>query len=187
MNDIWILENRHKVLLFSASVAVKALLMGMISSYVFCGSIDPNTLFLQCSFNIIYVGISIGAIIVIGAILGYYIIRIKIFDNIFVNMMKSDYIITTMYFSMGFLAPTIISSTVMIWLFGIWILSMLLAPFNKEKIILKKLTQYGSLVVVGLLLGASLLPQLQDHGQIFTMGAIISSFMSMFGSGRIET
>ena len=187
MNDKWILENRHKILLFSASVAVKALLIGMISSYVVCGSIDPNILFLQCSFNIIYVGISIGAIIVMGAILGYYIIRIKIFDNIFVNMMKSDYIITTMYFSMGFLAPTIISNTVMIWLFGIWILSMLLAPFNKEKIILKKFTQYGSLVMVGLLLGASLLPQLQDHGQIFTMGAIISSFMSMFGSGRIET
>ena len=41
--------------------------------------------------NIVYVGISIGAIIVMGTIFGYYIIRIKTFDNIFAKMMKSDY------------------------------------------------------------------------------------------------
>lgn len=52
--------------------------------------------------NIVYVGISIGAIIVMGTIFEYYIIRIKTFDNIFANMMKSDYIIPTMYFSKGF-------------------------------------------------------------------------------------
>ena len=137
--------------------------------------------------NIVYVGISIGAIIVMGTIFGYYIIRIKTFDNILANMMKSDYIITTMYFSMGFLAPTIMSTTIMIWLFGIWILGMLLAPFNKEKTILKKVTQYGSLIAVGILLIASLIPQLQEYGQPFAIGAVISSLMGIFGTGRIQS
>ena len=127
-NDKWILETQHKALLFIASIAVKSFLMAIVSSYIFCKSIDPNIIFLHCSLNIVYVGICIG------------VVRIKTFDNIFANMMKSDYIVTTMYFSMGFLAPAIMSTTVMIWLFGIWILGMLLAPFNKEKTILKKVT-----------------------------------------------
>ena len=101
-DDIWILETQHKALLFIASIAVKSFIMAMISSYIFCKSIDPNILFFHCSMNIVYVGISIGAIIVMGTIFGYYIIRIKSFNNIFANMMKSDYIITIMYFSMGF-------------------------------------------------------------------------------------
>ena len=186
-NEKWILENQHKALLFVASIAVKSFLMAIVSSYIFCKSIDPNILFFHCSLNIVYVGISIGAIIVMGTIFGYYIIRIKTFDNIFANMMKSDYIITTMYFSMGFLAPAIMSTTVMIWLFGIWILGMLLAPFNKEKTILKKITQYGSLVAVGILLVATLIPQLQEYEQPFAMGAIISSLMGIFGAGRIQS
>ena len=99
--------------------------------------------------------------------------------------MKSDYIVITMYFSMGFLAPALMSTTIIIWLFGIWILGMLLAPFNKEKTILKKITQYGSLVAVGILLVASLIPQLQEYGQPFALGVIISSLTSIFGSGRI--
>lgn len=76
-------------------------------------------------------------------------------------MMKSEYIITTMYFGMGFLAPELISTTIIIWLFGIWIFGMFLAPFNKEKTILKKVTQYSSLITVGILLFASLILQLQ--------------------------
>jgi hypothetical protein len=186
-NEKWILENQHKALLFVASIAVKSFLMAITSSYIFCKIIDPNILFFHCSMNIVYVGISIGAIIVMGTIFGYYIIRIKTFDNIFANMMKSDYIITTMYFSMGFLAPAIMSTTVMIWLFGIWILGMLLAPFNKEKTILKKITQYGSLVAVGILLVATLILQLQEYEQPFAMGAIISSLMGIFGAGRIQS
>ena len=63
-DDKWILETQHKALLFIASIAVKSFLMAMISSYVFCKSIDPNILFFHCSMNIVYVGISIGAIIV---------------------------------------------------------------------------------------------------------------------------
>jgi low temperature requirement protein LtrA len=88
---------------------------------------------------------------------------------------------------MAFLAPALISTMIIIWLFGVWILDMLLAPFNKEKTLLKKVTQYGSLVAVGILLVASLLPQLQEYGQPFALGAIISSLMSIFGSGRIQT
>lgn len=186
-DDKWILEPQHKALLFVANISVKSFLMAIVSSYIFCRSIDPNILFFHCSLNIVYVGVSIGAIIVMGTIFGYYIIRIKTFDNIFANMMKSDYIITTMYFSMGFLAPAIMSTTVMIWLFGIWILGMLLAPFNKEKTILKKITQYGSLIAVGILLVAALIPQLQEYGQPFAMGAIISSLMGIFGAGRIQS
>ena len=88
---------------------------------------------------------------------------------------------------MGFLAPALMSTMIITWLFGVWILGMLLAPFNKENTILKKLTQYGSLVAVGSLLVASLIPQLQEYGQPFALGAIISSLMSIFGSGRIQT
>ena len=65
---------------------------------------------------------------------------------------------------MRFLAPAMMSTMIIVWLFGIWILGMLLAPFNKEKTILKKVTQYGSLVTVGILLVASLIPQLQEYG-----------------------
>ena len=187
MDDRWILEKQHKALLFIASIAVKSFLMALTTSYIFCKSIDPNILFFNCSMNIVYVGISTGTIVVMGTVFGYYIIRIKTFDDIFANMMKSDYIVTTMYFSMGFLTPVLMSTTIIIWLFGIWILGMLLAPFNKEKTILKKITQYGSLVAVGILLVASLLPQLQEYGQPFALGAIISSLMSIFGAGRIQS
>lgn len=187
LKDRLALEKQHKALLLSASIAIKSFLMAINTSYIFCTSFDPNVLFFGCSFNVIYVGVNAGIVIVMGAISGYYIMRIKAFDNIFSNMMKSDYIITTMYFSMVFLAPAIISTTVMIWLFGVWILGMLLAPFSKEKTILKKVTQYGGLVAVGSLLVASLIPQLQVYGQSFAMGAIISSLMSIFGAGRIHT
>ena len=104
-------------------------------------------------------------------------------------MMKSDYIITRMYFSMVFLllAPATMSTIILIWLFDIWILGMLLTPFNKEKTILKKVTQYGSLVAVCILLIASLIPQLHEYGQPFAIGAIINSLMSIFGAGRIQS
>ena len=110
----------------------------LVTSFV--KSIDPNIVFLDYSMNIVYVGLSTGTIIVMGTIFCYYIIGMKTFDNIFANMMKSDYIITRMYFSMVFLllAPATMSTIILIWLFGIWILGMLLTPFNKEKTILKK-------------------------------------------------
>jgi hypothetical protein len=87
----WILEKQYKALLFVASIPVKSFLMAVTTSYIFCKSLDLNILFFHCSMNIVYVGISIGAIIVMGTVFGYFIIRIKSFDDIFVNMMKSDY------------------------------------------------------------------------------------------------
>ena len=78
-DDKWILENQHKALLFVASIAVKSFLMAMTSSYIFCKSIDPNILFLHCSMNIVYVGITIGAILVMGIVFGYYIITYQNF------------------------------------------------------------------------------------------------------------
>ena len=47
-------------------------------------------------------------------------------------MMKADFIMTAMYFGVAFSAPEMIAGKVMIWLFGIWVLGMLLAPFNRE-------------------------------------------------------
>jgi hypothetical protein len=82
-DDKWILETQHKALLIIASITIKLFLMAMISSYIFCKSIDPNILFFHCSLNIVSVGICIGAIIVMGTIFGDYIIRIKTFDNIY--------------------------------------------------------------------------------------------------------
>lgn len=119
-----------------------------------------------------------------GTVFGYYIIRIKTFEDIFAKMMKADFVVTAMYFGAAFTAPSFIASKVMIWLFGIWILGMLLAPFNKEKTLLKKITEYGALVGLGILLTAHFLPSLQQYQQSFTLGMIVSSILSIFGSGR---
>jgi len=63
--------------------------------------------------------------------------------------MMGDFIVTAMYFGASFSATSFIASKVMFWLFGVWILGMLLAPFNKEHTILKKVTEYGSIVALG--------------------------------------
>ena len=52
--------------------------------------------------------------------------------------MMGDFMVTAMYFGVSFSAAPFIVSKVMIWLFGIWILGMLLAPFNQDRTILKK-------------------------------------------------
>jgi hypothetical protein len=143
--------------------------MAIASSYVFCGSIEPNIIFLQCgTSNIIYIGGSVAAVAIMGALFGYYIIRLKTFEMIFARMMKSDFIMTAMYFGVAFSAPEVIAGKVMIWLFGIWILGMLLAPFNKEMTLLKKVTEYGSLVALGALLTAHFIPAFQEYGSSYT-------------------
>jgi len=179
-----IVERKHKALLVIASAGVKSFLMAIVASYVFCGSIEPKVLFLQCYNNVGYVGGSIAAIVLMGAVFGYYIIRIKTFDSIFAKMMKADFMVTAMYFGVAFTAPSLIASKVMIWLFGIWILGMLLAPFNKEKTLLKKITEYGALACLGILLTAHFIPSLQPFQQSFTLGLIVSSVLSTFGAGR---
>jgi hypothetical protein len=72
----------------------------------------------------------------------------------------------------------------MIWLFGVWILGMLLAPFNKERTILKKVTEYGAMVALGILLTAHFIPILQEYESSYTIGMMVSSVLSLFGAGR---
>lgn len=177
-------ELRHKALLFSASVALKCFLMAAVASEVFCGGIDPNTLFRHCYSNVAYVGASVGAIALMGSVFGYYVVRLKSFDSIFARVIKADFIVTAMYFGAAFIGPATISSKVMIWLFGIWILGMLLAPFDKERTVLKKITEYGSIIALGIILAIEFFPRFEDLQQSSTLGMLVSSILSIFGSGR---
>lgn len=121
-----------------ASVAVKSFLMAIVATHTFCGDISPNTLFLECYDSVAYVGGSIAAVAIMGAVFGYYMIRIRAFDPIFARIMKADFIVTAMFFAVAFTAPSLVAFKVMIWLYGIWVLGMLLAPFNSEQTLLKK-------------------------------------------------
>lgn len=184
MEDNEYIEIRHKALLFAATVALKCFLMSVVATAVFCGGINPDTLFRHCYNNVAYVGGSIAAIAVMGSIFGYYVVRLKSFDKIFARMIKADFIVTAMFFGAAFTEPAVIASKVMIWLFGIWILGMLLAPFDTERTVLKKITEYGSIIVLGILLGIQFFPKLEDIQQSSTLGILVSSILSIFGSGR---
>jgi hypothetical protein len=72
----------------------------------------------------------------------------------------------------------------MIWLFGVWILGMLLAPFNKDRATLKKITEYGALVALGVLLTAHFIPYLQEYQSSYTVSMMVTSILSLFGAGR---
>lgn len=178
------IELQHKSLLIIASVSVKSFLMAIVSSQVFCGSIEPSGLFFNCIDNVAYVGASIAAVVIMGTVFGYYVIRIKTFDSIFARMLKADFIITAIYFGAAFSSPEFIAMKVMIWLFGVWILGMLLAPFDKEMILVKKITQYGSIVALGALLTAHFIPTFQEFGNSYTIGMMVSSILGIFGAGR---
>ena len=81
-------------------------------------------------------------------------------------------------------ATSIIASKVMIWLFGVWILGILLAPFNKDHTTLKKVTEYGALVALGTLLTAHFIPFLQEYQSSYTISMTVTSVLSLFGAGR---
>jgi hypothetical protein len=100
--------------------------------------------------------------------------------------MMGDFIVTAMFFGVSFSAVSVIASKVMIWLFGVWILGMLLAPFNKESTILKKITQYGALVALGILLTAHFIPNLQEFQSSYISGIMVTSVLSLFGAGRVK-
>jgi len=178
------LDRAHKALLLLASVVVKSFLMAIVSTYVLCGSINPYVLFFHCINNVPFVVASVAAVALIGAFFGYYITKLKSFDSIFPHLMMGDFIVTAMYFGASFSAPSIIASKVMIWLFGVWILGMLLAPFNKEQTILKKVTEYGAMVALGALLTAHFIPFLQEYESSYTIGMMVSGILSLFGAGR---
>jgi hypothetical protein len=179
-------EISHRALLLTASVIVKTFLMAIVSSQVFCGGIDPSMVFFQCGASIGYVAGSTAAVAIMGAMFGYYIVRLKTFEQIFARMMKADFIITAMYFGVAFSAPEMVAGKVMIWLFGMWVLGMLLAPFNRDRTVLKKVAEYGSLVALGALLTVHFIPAFQEFGSSTTLGMMVSSVIGMFGSGRAK-
>ena len=98
--------------------------------------------------------------------------------------MMGDFIVTVMYFAASFSATAAIASKVMIWLYGIWILGMLLAPFDKHRTLLKMVTEYGAMVALGTLLTAHFTPFLQEYESSYTVSMIVTSILSMFGAGR---
>jgi hypothetical protein len=61
---------------------------------------------------------------------------------------------------------------------------MLLAPFDTERIVLMKITEYGSIIALGILLGIEFFPRLENIQQSSTLGLFVSSILSIFGSGR---
>jgi len=52
--------------------------------------------------------------------------------------------------------------------------------------LLKKVTEYGSLVALGALLTAHFIPAFQEYGSSYTLGMMVSSVLSMFGAGRTK-
>ncbi|HJR85836.1 MAG TPA: hypothetical protein VJ772_10785 [Nitrososphaeraceae archaeon] len=127
---------------------------------------------------------ALAAVVVIGTLFGYYVLKLKSFDSIFPNLMIGDFIITAMYFGASFSSTSGIASKVMIWLFGIWILGMLIAPFNKERTTLKKVAEYGAIIALGTLLTAHFIPFLQEYQSSYTVSMIVTSVLSLFGAGR---
>jgi hypothetical protein len=169
-----------------ASMVAKVFLMALVSSQVFCGSINPIIVFTQCGSNAAFMGGSVAAVALMGIVFGYYIVRLKSFNDIFPRVMKTDFIITAMYLGVAFVAPDEIASRVMIWLFGMWIIGMVLAPFSKERTLFKKITEYGSIAALGGFLAMHILPipALEAYESSSTLGMILSSILAAFGSGR---
>jgi hypothetical protein len=95
-------------------------------------------------------------------------------------------IVTAMYFGVAFTAPELVATKTMIWLFGTWILGMLLAPFNSERTLLKKISQYGGIGALGTLFSLHFIPGFADLGQSYTTGMMLSSILSVFGGGRYK-
>lgn len=181
MNDK--IEGSHKALLLAASIIIKSFTMVMATSYVFCNTIEPSAFLLQNCSNYGYIAVSLGAVIALGSGFGFFIIKINSFNSIFPRIMKTDFLITAMYFSMMFIEPSNVADKVMIWLFGLWIFGMLSAPFNKERTLLKKIAEYGGLISLGILLSINLIVE-ENLGNSLTVSMMISSIMSIFGAGR---
>ena len=168
----------------------KAFLMAVVSSQVFCGSISPVVIFTQCGANAAFMGGSVAAVALMGIVFGYYIVRLKSFGDIFAQVMKADFIVTAMYLGVAFTAPDTIASRVMLWLFGMWIIGMLLAPFSKEKTLFKKITEYGSIAALGAFLALQIVPlpisTPEGVDSSSTLGMILSSVLAAFGGGRVK-
>jgi hypothetical protein len=182
------IELKHKALVFMASMIAKAFLMSMVSSQVFCGSIDPTVVFMQCGANAAFMGGSVAAVALMGIVFGHYIVRLKSFNDIFARVMKTDFIVTAMYLGVAFIAPESIATRVMIWLLGMWIIGMVLAPFSKERTLFKKLTEYGSIAALGGFIALQIIPipALEVYDSSSGLGMILSSILASFGGGRTK-
>jgi hypothetical protein len=169
-----------------ASMIAKAFLMAMVSSQVFCGSIDPTIVFMQCGANAAFMGGSVAAVALMGIVFGYYIVRLKPFNDIFPHVMNADFIVTAMYLGVAFFAPDTIAARVMMWLFGMWIIGIVLAPFGKERTLFKKVTEYGSIAALGGFLALQVMPVpiFEGYDSSSTIGMILSSILASFGGGR---
>jgi hypothetical protein len=182
------IELKHKALVFMASMIAKAFLMAMVSSHVFCGSIDPTVVFLQCGASAAFMGASVAAVALMGIVFGHYIVRLKSFNNIFPQVMKTDFVVTAMYLGVAFIAPESIATRVMIWLLGMWIIGMVLAPFSKERTLFKKITEYGSIAALGGFIALQIIPipALEGYDSSSGLGMILSSILATFGGGRTK-
>ena len=180
------IELQHKALVFMASMIAKVFLMAMVSSHVFCGSIDPTVVFMQCGANAAFMGGSVAAVALMGIVFGHYIVRLKSFNDIFPQVMKTDFIVTALYIGVVFIAPESIATRVMIWLLGMWIIGMVLAPFSKERTLFKKVTEYGSIAALGGFIAVQVIPipVLEGYDSSSGLGMILSSILATFGGGR---
>lgn len=88
-----------------ASMIAKAFLMAVVSSHVFCGSIDPTFVFTECGTDAAFMGGSVAAVALMGIFFGNYIVRLKSFNDIFARVMKVDFIVTAMYLDIAFIQP----------------------------------------------------------------------------------
>jgi hypothetical protein len=182
------IELKHMALVFMASMIAKAFLMAMVSSHVFCGSIDPTVVFMQCGANAAFMGGSVAAVALMGIVFGHYIVRLKSFNDIFARVMKVDFIVTAMYLGVAFISPESIATRVMMWLLGMWIIGMVLAPFSKERTLFKKVTEYGSIAALGGFLAIQIIPipALEVYDSSSELGAVLSSILAAFGGGRVK-
>lgn len=171
-----------------ASMIAKAFLMALVSSHVFCGSIDPAVVFTQCGASAAFMGGSVAAVALMGIFFGHYIVRLKSFNDIFAHVMKTDFIVTGMYLGVAFIAPDAIAARVMIWLLGMWIIGMVLAPFGKERTVTKKITEYGSIAALGGFVALQIIPipALEAYDSASGFGMIMSSIIATFGGGRTQ-
>lgn len=160
--------------------------MAMVSSHVFCGSIDPTVVFMHCGANAAFMGGSVAAVALMGIVFGHYIVRLKSFNDIFPQVMKTDFVVTALYLGVVFIAPESIATRVMIWLLGMWIIGMVLAPFSKERTLFKKVTEYGSIAALGGFIAMQVIPipVLEWYDSSSGLGMILSSILATFGGGR---
>ena len=68
----------------------------------------------------------------------------------------------------------------------IWsmVLCDVFSPFNTQKPIYRKLTEYGGLISLSILMVIHFIPEIQQIQDSLSVGVLISSFLSVFGAGR---